>query len=355
MNYNLEHLMTSLGEGIRIEDNRCIQYTIGGWFTLPETIKNLPHTYEEIKTQKDFVLRLLRTPYEKEGKLYNDQTRGIFFTPFFKDSEKNYNQFKLLTDRLNEIPGINFPNSEEDFMKYLSLGEERTFLGGNTKLKILLKDKYKSIGNSADKFISSRAHLAGASVDLAALAGSVGAISYFNPSWEIYLGGIGIAALIEFLGGMFIMAGIDSFSEWSGPMHSLGFFPYAHKLSNKLKSSNYLLEKFIEDNQKLKELGNNLQNQKEYSRRILQAEKNLDVLEDLFSFTFKRKGISIEYQNSNREEVLKFFEYLLKENVPYDVKSRKTEQSLSKSSSTDLINPWEIEIPKVEETNGIQN
>lgn len=336
MDYKAENFETNFGKGVKIKKG----------------IKS----YEQFNCKNDLFARVYRTPSEKEGKLVDTDYCGVIFKASLVDNDQDYEQFKVLAERLQQVSGEEIPHSKSHFMGYISHGgleQELSRIGA--KVKVNLEDE-QTLPEEMSYWLNSKSHLGGLVSDLAAYALGFPIIVSVVPNVgllnALLIWGFG-GPISEGILGMF---STDSKFGWCGPIHAFGFVPTRKFFKGKLRNPNYMLGKFMQNYQRLDAMGLNVGNQKEYAKQSKKADRYFRVLKDIFPFTEYRKGFSITYDSPNRDNVISFFDYVLEGgNVPQlfnsqtNVQRTKSQEKLVETNpiETDFINPWKIEIPKL--------
>ena len=336
MDYKAEPLETNFGKGVRIEK--------GG------------ESYEQVGCRDGLFARVYRAPH-KVGTDYH----GVIFRAPFQGTDQDYEQFRVLAERLQQASGEEVPNSKSRFMDYIShsgLEQELSRIGA--KVRINLKDK-GDLPKEALSWLNLKSHLGGAVTSLAGYAGGFAIIASTVPDAKLAQGLIvyGLfAPMFEGLLGAF-GGGMGEFPWlWCGPLHAPAFVPSWFHYKNKLRQPNYILNKFMRNYQRLDAMGTNVGNQRQYAKHSKKADRHFGVLEDMFPFTKHQRGFSITYHSPNRDNVINFFDYVLEGgNAPQlpnpwarakDKKPKTQEKPVEiEPVETNFINPWDVKIPKL--------
>ena len=80
MDYKTEPLETNFGKGVKIEKGR--------------------RSYEQFTCRDGLFARIYRAPNEEKGQLVNTDYHGVIFRAPFNDINEDYEQFRVLTERL---------------------------------------------------------------------------------------------------------------------------------------------------------------------------------------------------------------------------------------------------------------
>jgi len=337
MEYKVEPIETNFGKGGRIEKE--------------------DKSYEQYTCKDGLFARVFKAPYEENNLVVNTDYHGIIFRPSFKDSDQDYEQFKVLAERLQNASKEEIPYTKADFMDYIShSGLEKKLPRIGTNVRINLKNK-QYFPDKIKSWLNSKGHLGGLVSDLAAYALGFGIITNTVPDAELTKGLVMYSIFGPFFEGVLgLPAALESKFGWCGPIHTLGFITSRIINKNKLKNPNYMLEKFLQNYQRLDAMGTSVGNQKEYAKQSKKADRHFGVLEDMFPFTEHQKGFSITYDDSNRDNVISFFDYVLEGGSIPKLSSSRTKTKKPKSEETpietfptpsDFINPWEVKIPKI--------
>jgi hypothetical protein len=337
MEYKSESIDTSFGKGVRIEKGR--------------------RSYEQISCSDGLHTRIFKAPYEEDGQLVNTGYHGVVFRQLFDDTEKDYEQFRVLAERLQQASGEEVPNTKARFMDYIShSGLEKELQRVGATVRINLSDK-EGFPDKMDSWLDLKSYLGGAITSLAGYGAGFAIIANTVPDAELGkdLAMYGIfAPVFEGLSGLFT-AIISENRFWCGLLNAPGFITSRAVHNQRLRDPNYMLNNFLQDYQKLEAMGSSVGNQKKFAKQSKLADRHFGVLEDLFPFTQHQKGFSLTYDSQNREDVLNFFSYVLQGgNTPQLPNSQarvskptENEKVEIKPVQTNFINPWGIEIPKI--------
>jgi len=340
MKYKLESISTNFGKGVRILKNEDV--------------------YEQISCDDGIYARIFKESYKEKDKTINTKDyHGIIFRPLFEDTEKDYEKFKTLTDRLQNISGEEIPNAKVKFMDYIShTGLEKELDAIDATVRINLKNK-EGLPEKTLGWLNSKSHSGGFVSDIALYFGGFAIMLNSNiPPDNLPNALIAYGIVAPILEGVTGLMSMDSLFGWCGLLHAPSFFTSRIIHRKKLENPDYILDKFIKNYTKLEEMGNSVGNQKIFSKQSKFADRHLSVIEELFPFTEHQKGFSINYDSPNREDVVDLFNYILKGgNVPKISKKKGNKEKTAKSNTekvnvkpvkTNFINPWEIEVPKIE-------
>jgi hypothetical protein len=342
MDYKAEPLETNFGKGIKLEKGR--------------------RSYEQFSCKDGLFVRVYQAPHEKYRQIVNTDYHGVVFRAPFQDTDQDYEQFRILAERLQQASGEEVPNSKARFMGYIShsgLEQELSRIGGNVRIN--LKDQ-EDLPKNANSWLNSKGHWGGLITDLGAYAAGFWLISQHDWTKTTEDGStrnmIGLPLTMFGLMGPFIegMLGADSTDTWCGPVHAIGFVPTKRFFKSKMRNPNYMLGNFMQNYQRLDAMGSSVGNQKEYAKQSKKADRHFGVLEDMFPFTKHQKGFSITYDSPDRDNILNFFDYILEGgNAPQlpspqakAKKPREKKESIeTQPVETNFINPWEVQIPKL--------
>jgi hypothetical protein len=335
MEYKLEDINTKIGSGVRIE--------------------NAGKIYEQINCEGEFYARIMKAPhmeFESTNQKF-DEHRGILFNPSLKYNQKCYDEFKTITDRLQQVSGEEFSNSANDFIRYMSYsGLEKELKNVPSTVKIHIKSKkiyYEKINywlNSKSRpwgFLSSAAIFA---------AGFPSILNLDISPRDFFIVFSMYSTTVPIMEAAFgVIPAMESKYGWCGPLYALGFLPTRGIYKKKLEKADYMLDKFIKDYVIINKVNKFTGDKNKLSKQNRLAEKHLGILEELFPYTSNQKGFSITYSNPDRERVVNFFDYLLNGgNVP-QLQSPNTAKEKAKiekkEDKPNFINPWEINIPKM--------
>jgi hypothetical protein len=342
MDYKVEPLETNFGKGVRIEKGKS--------------------SYEQFSCRDGLFARVFQAPDEKEGQLTNTDYHGAIFRAPFQDTEQDYEQFRVLAERLQQVSGEEVPNSKARFMGYIShIGLEQELSGIRAKVRINLKDR-EGLPGEALSWVNLKSHLVGLVSDIALYLGGFALVPSIVPEGTNLVNALlayGTSTLISegFLGWLAGMFG-DATWSWCGPLHAPAFVPSWFHYKNKVRHPTHILDKFMKNYQKLDAMESVIGNKKQYAKQIKKADRHFGVLEDMFPFTENQRGFSITYDSPDRDDVISFFDYVLEgRNAPQLPNSQarvrgkepKTQEKPTETgpSETDFINPWEVEIPKL--------
>jgi len=339
MDYKIEPSETNFGKGVKIEGR-------GG-------------SYEQFNCNDGLIARVYQESQDCRNKSINKDYQGIIFKTHFQDVNQDYAQFKILSERLQQLSGEEILNSKERFMDYIChSGLEQELSEIDASIRINLVDK--GLPEVALSWLKSKSHLGALVSDIGLYAGGallmgnilsdveftekfIGYLAYgfLTPAVEFMLGGIG---------GRFG----DAEWVWCGPLHALSFVPLWINYKNKLRQPDYILNKFIKDHKKLGSIKLTGRYQKKYAKQNKRIDLSFDILRDMFPFTKYQKGFSITYHSPDRDDVISFFDYILDGGNPLQVSypTNKIKKVQEKPLETKLIttkftNPWEVKIPKL--------
>ncbi|MEK6733920.1 MAG: hypothetical protein AABY27_02300 [Pseudomonadota bacterium] len=337
MDYKIEPLETDFGKGIKI--------------------KKGIRSYEQFSCRDGLFARVFKLEDQP-----NPDYRGVIFRAPFKDTNQDYEQFKVLAERLQQISGEEIPNSKAQFMNYIShAGLEQKLSRIGVDVRINLKDK-KKLSDNINSWLN-KGYFGGVVTGLAGYAGGFAIIANISQDADLIAYGI-IAPLLEgFFGKIVNVLSMGKF--WCGPMSAPGFIASRIIHKGKLRNPDYMLGKFMQNYQKLDVIEQlHLQSPSvNSSKKLLAQSKKTDrhfgVLEDIFLFTKHQRGFSINYDSPNRNNIISFFNYILEGgNIPklpnfQAVANNKTKVQEKpaeiKPVETSFINPWEVQIPKLGE------
>lgn len=356
MDYKAEPLETNFGKGVKIEKGR--------------------RSYEQFSCRDGLFARVYQAPYKTDGQLINTDYHGVIFRAPFQDTDQDYEQFRVLAERLQQASGEEVPNSKARFMNYIShsgLEQELSRIGANVRIN--LKDR-QDRPDKMESWLNSRGHWGGLVSDLTAYALGFGIISHqLNSVVEdnavlcayIMYGVCGAA--LEGVSG--IPMDPDSKIGWCGPIHALGFVPTKRFFKRRIKNPNYMLGKFMQNYQRLDAMEQSHQHSPSVkSAKMIQsqgkkADRHFGFLEDMFPFTRHQRGFSITYDSPDRDNIINFFDYVLEGRntpqlpnpqardffYPYTPNIQKPETQEKpveiEPAETNFINPWEVQIPKL--------
>lgn len=321
-------------------------------------------TYEQYSARDDLTVRLFRMPYKHKGRTKNKDYQGIIYRPpfisndpiisAFAGNSQYYHLFEELTDKLTVVSGQKIKNSTSDFIGYTYDGLDQKLGNSGILLRYNLENK-EDLPSNILSFLNRRSHLGGAITDIIAYGAGyaiIAGIGLEDPGTVYAMYGI-ITPLIEGALGLQFTVGRP---YWCGPLHVPGFFVLRYIYEKKLFNPNYVLDRFMENYQKLETVTNTIGNQKQFSKLLKKVDRHYGMIQELFPYTTNQKGLSIYYRNPDREKVVELFSYLLEGgNVPQltiqtkVTKKQKQEPIEVQPDQTDFINPWEVEIPRLGE------
>jgi hypothetical protein len=351
MDYKAESLETNFGKGVKIEKGR--------------------RSYEQFSCKDGLFARVYQAPNEKDGQLVDTDYHGVIFRSPFQDSDQDYEQFRVLAERLQQASGEEVPNSKARFMDYIShsgLESELSRIGANIRVNLKDRENIRE-RNNVDNWASGLGHWGGLATDLIAYVSGFAFISQFDMTevrddgttrnmdpfaYGMY-GMYGIFALIfeGMIGGMVA----DSGGHWCGPIHAIGYNPVKIIALKKARQPNFILDKCVRNYKKLEAMSSTVGNQRTFSKLSKKLDNYFGVLENMFLFTKHQRGFSITYDSPNRDNVINFFDYVLEggnapqlPNPQTKVKKpkEKEEPIETQPAETNFINPWEVEVPKLE-------
>ncbi|MFH1331763.1 MAG: hypothetical protein ABIH63_00570 [archaeon] len=332
MEYTVRSLSADFGKGVKIsKDDR---------------------SYEQFACNDGLTARI----YNTQGNVVDKDFHGIIFRPPFKPTEKGYNQFKVLTDRVNNASGDEIPNSLSHFMDYAChTGLDKQLSGISARVRVNPKDR-KDFPDNMQSWVNRKAHWAGLASDLAVYALGLWSLSFddytsmvdgkeVNNAAKAYVACTLLGGFIEGIGGIIAT---DCFGAWCGPAHALGFVPVRRFLKGKLREPDYILGKFLQDYKGLEYMAATGDG-KGYARQSKKADMHYKILEDLFRFTENQQGFSISYDSLDRKDVMNFFGYVLGTGSSYVVRGMKPKVEINetKPAETNFIDPWDADIPKL--------
>jgi len=279
----------------------------------------------------------------------------VIFRAPFQDTNQDYEQFKVLTERLQQASGEKVPNSKARFMGYISysgLEQELSRIGANVRIN--LKDRER-LPKEALHWLTSKSHLVGLISDVSLYLGGFALIANTVPDADLKKALVRYSIFTPFFEGLLGLS-VSGILTWCGPLHSLGFVPSFIIYKNKLKQPEYILDKFMQNYQRLDTMTLSVG---QYEKQSKKADRHFGVLEDMFSFTKHQKGFSITYDAPDRDNVIRFFDYVLEggnapqlPNSQTRVKNKKLKAQKKpveiEPVETNFIKPWEAQIPKLE-------
>lgn len=336
MDYEAKLVETNFGKGVRIEKGR--------------------RSYEQFSCRNGLFARVYQAPNEKGGQLVNTNYQGIIFRAPFRDTDQDYEQFRVLAERLQQASGEEVPNSKARFMDYIShsgLEQELSRIGA--KVRINLKDR-EDLPKDALSWLNGKSHLAGLVSDVALYLGGFAIIANTVPNAEFLTTGYGV--FTPFLEGILGLTSSEAKWEWCGPLHAPAFIPSWIIYGNKLRQPSHILNKFMQNYQRLDAMGSSVGNQRQYTKQSKELNRHFRILEDMFPFAKHQRGFSITYDSPNRDNIISFFDYVLGGgNAPQlpnpqarvkDKKPKIQEKPIETVPvETNFINPWEVQIPKL--------
>jgi len=334
MDYKAEPLETNFGKGVRVKKGR--------------------RSYEQFNCKDGLFARVYQAPSKKNGKL-DTNYHGVIFRAPFQDTNQDYEQFKVLAERLQQASGKKVPNSNAHFMGYISysgLEQELSRIGANVRIN--LKDREK-LPKEASRWIRSKSHLVGLISDVSLYLGGFALIANTVSGADLTKALIGYGISTSAIEGL-LGTSVSGILTWCGPLHSLGFVPSFIIYKNKLRQPEYILNKFMQNYQRLNIMTLSVG---QYAKQSKKADRHFGVLEDMFPFTKHQKGFSITYDAPDRDNVIRFFDYVLEggnapqlPNSQTRVKNKKLKAQKKpveiEPVETNFINPWEAQIPKLE-------
>ena len=339
MQYRSEPIDTNFGKGVRIEKDE--------------------KSYEQITCRDGLYARIFKAPYYKEGQSIYTGYRGIIVRQLFDDTEADYEQFKILAERLQQVSGEEIPNTKANFMDYIARkGLEKKLPRIDSIIGINLKNEKVRLDKTTLSWLNRKSYLGGAITSLAGYAGGFAVMA--NISLDAYLErNLAMYAVIAPMFEGIFGLGVELSSEkfWCGPLHAPGFIISRIIHGNKLRDPNYMLNKFLQNYQRLEEMCSSVGNQRKFAKQSKLADRHFEIIEYLFPLTQHQKGFSITYNGQNREDVVNFFSYVLnggnalqmpnpQARVSKPIQEEKVEIEVP-HQKIDFVNPWEIEIPKI--------
>lgn len=327
MSYKVESLETNFGKGVRIEEGRQI--------------------YEQFSCRDNLFARVFEAVVCIESGQVVDGYKGTIFREPFKSTAQDYEQFRVLAERLEQISGEKIPKSKALFMDYnYSKGLEQKLSGIGADIRINLEDKEK-LPKEVNKWLNSKAHIAGLVSSLSTYVGG-------------FILGMGIPSHIKYILWMPTVDCVVGFlsrprqGTFCGLTQALGFAPTKRFFRHKIRDSDYMLGKFMEDYQRLDAIGKSLGDQNKYKKQSKKADGHFSVLKEMFLFTEHQRGFSITYNSPDRDDIISFFDYILEGgnapqliNTQAAVKKPETQEKPVETEpvETTFINPWKFEIP----------
>ncbi len=111
----------------------------------------------------------------------------------------------------------------------------------------------------------------------------------------------------------------------------------------------FLLDKYIREFSQLQTL-KTFEKIKEYAKARKKLDKTLDLIEDLFTLACGRQGIIVRIEKNTLEEVVDGMSFVLGKNQK-EIREmkKKVEDKKPESSIANIPNPWDIDIPKIED------
>jgi len=337
MDYKVEYLKTNFGKGGRIEKGK--------------------RSYEQFSCRKGLFsgrnglfARVYQAPYT--------DYYGVIFRTLFQDNDSDYEQFKVLAERLQQLSGEEISSSKARFMDYIShSGLEKHLSRIGADVRINLKDK-EPFPDAAEPWLNSMGRRGGTVSDLAAYSLGLGIIGNdletLNDKFNLAMYSI-VAPILEGAIGGFL--GVER-GLWMGPVHAIGYALTKKYFKEKLRDPDYMLEKFMENYQKLDSMGSKIGSQKKYATQSKKADRHFEILEGMFPFTKHQRGFSITYDNPDRDNVISFLGYVLEGGNPPQLPAYQSVNGNQKENEeiievgvpqeeTQFIDPWKVKIPKL--------
>ncbi|MEA3229764.1 MAG: hypothetical protein U9P44_02510 [archaeon] len=330
LQFNVEDIQLPFGDGARFNNNRS--------------------SYEQVSCNDGFLVRVYKDnnpPHNSKDMVPDESYRGIIHSSQFKETIEGYRLFKNITNRLSQVSDKAIKNSKHDFKKWLEFGfEEEQELSG-TKIKYVLED---------DDLPSSYLK------DDVRLCTNKDSMNYGRASTFLIYAGIVTAMGITFgwlpAGCVAVAAPVIEYKSNNFITALISIFPHLvlkKKYMDNVKDSNYYLNRFykkykdqstlnskrlstiektkkqidtlsakkietvkdqIKNKKRLDQSKKDLSESKKeyksfYADFLLNLNDEFALIKDVFEYTTRQKGFSIEYKNYNRDNVVELFTYLL--------------------------------------------
>lgn len=267
----------------------------------------------------------------------------------YKDREKSYHCFKMLTDRINYLFEINIRNKKEDFIRYLAKGFEKEFRNGKIKINPFQQKEMQKL----KRYAIIRAIKYGILTE--AIGWAAIASTYSTPRVTAVLGGF-YFVFGDVICGVIVpwLADLDRFTS---PFFQSGAYPaerYFFKRYLSLDES--LLAHFKKKSIKLRKLEEefnktpNVERKSYLNQRLLQEEKKLAREWEPIALSFEKsdnlKGLIIGYRGTYQNSFL-FSNYLINGTEPkeeeLDIWRMEIKEPQKTGEETDFDRIWEEE------------
>ena len=215
-----------------------------------------------------------------------------------KDSEKAYEKFKVLTDRISYLFEISIRNKKEDFVHYLGRGFEKGFPGG----KVKINPAYRGL-KKLKKWAVKQGIKYGI---LTEILGWIGIITICHDLKMAAVVGGFYFVFGDVVGG-FILSYLSDLNRFTSPFFLVGAYPAERYLFKKYTSLNEsLLAQFMREGKKMEKLEEEFERttnlrQKSYLDRQLNLQskrfgKRWEPVVVSFMSSEDLKGIVIGYE-----------------------------------------------------------
>jgi len=193
---------------------------------------------------KFFEVRILK---DFQSRIYgeNNNCRSVIVVDY-KDSERAYQQFKILTDRISYLFEISIRNKKEDFVHYLDRGFEKGFPGG----KVRVNPAYKRL-KKLNKWAINQAIKYGVLTEILGWVGIIAICRDFKMAAVV--GGF-YFVFGDVIGG-FIFPWLTDLNRFTSPFYLVGAYPAGRHFLKKYAFLNEsLLTQFVRQGKKMSKL-----------------------------------------------------------------------------------------------------
>ena len=193
------------------------------------------------------------------------------------------------------------------------------------------------------------AHIPGTVCTLAGFAGVI--LAAYNEQFgsgggDMVLAGM-MYSVLEGMGGAFTLV---ERKEWVGPVHALGYVPAWFLAKNKMMHPDYATERFMRTHNAL-EKKKKTASPRKIMKMINKMDLYYEVIKEIFKQTYKQKGFSITFVNSDQDRVFERIAYLstgINNWVACGESPDETAEPIERAEPVKLIDPWSVEIPEIE-------
>lgn len=285
-----------------------------------------------------------------QSRIYgNDSDCNAIVLVEYKDRQRSYQHFKMLTDRIKYLFEINIRNKKEDFIRYLSNGFEKEFRNGRIKINPLQQEEVQKLR----KYAIERATKYGILTEI--LGWTAIASTYPTPKITAVLGGF-YFVFGDVICGV-VVPWLADLGKFTSPFFQIGAYPVERRFFHKyLSLDKGLLAYFKKKSIKLKKLEEefnktpNVERKSYLNQRLLQEEKKLSREWEPIALSFEQsenlKAIIIAYRGTYQNSFV-FSNYILNGTEPkeedLDIWRMEIEEPQKTGEEADFDRIWEEE------------